>query len=128
MLVGGVASCVDPALGLVGAGPAAAARVVAGGDAAGAGPAADGGVAVVTSGLTSTPLSAMYRSTCSSLQRASGETLTLPLRASQPTTGAMTRLWVSARRRPVAQASYSASVSASGLTLRSAQHRSGSGL
>ena len=38
-----------------------------------------------------------------------GETLTLPLLASQPTTARSTRLWVSARRRPVAQASYSAS-------------------
>ena len=40
-------SCVDPALGLGGAGPAAAARVVAGRDASGARPAADAGVAVV---------------------------------------------------------------------------------
>src|SRR4051812_30042614 len=38
---------VDPALGLGGAGPAAASRVLARRDALGAGPAADGGVAVV---------------------------------------------------------------------------------
>ncbi len=41
-------------------------------------------------------------------------------------TGAITRAWVSARRSPVAQASYPASDSCSGRTLRSAQHRSGS--
>ena len=38
----------------------------------------------------------------------------------------MIRLWVSARRSPVAQASYCSSESASGCTLRSLQHRSGS--
>ena len=37
----------DAALGLAGAGPSAAARVVAGGDPARAGPAADAGIAVV---------------------------------------------------------------------------------
>ena len=42
-----MSSCVDPVLGLGGAGPAPAARVVTGGDPAGAGEAADAGVAVV---------------------------------------------------------------------------------
>ena len=74
------------------------------------------------------PFSAMYFSTSSSDQRASGETLTFCFFSSQPTTGAITRLWVSARRRPVAQASYLARPSASGCTLRSLQHRSGSRL
>ncbi len=45
--------------------------------------------------------------------------------ASQPITGAITRLCVSARRSPVAHASYVASESCSGLTLRIAQHKSG---
>src|SRR4051812_43410309 len=43
----GWSSCVDPALGLAGAGPAAAAGVLARRDAPGAGPAADRRVAVV---------------------------------------------------------------------------------
>src|SRR5690606_23911175 len=47
----GVRSLVDPALGLLGAGPAAAARVLARRDALGAGPAPDGGVAVVLQGV-----------------------------------------------------------------------------
>src|SRR5688500_8057683 len=41
----------DPALGLVGAGPSPAARVVPGRHAPGAGPAADAGVAVVYEGV-----------------------------------------------------------------------------
>ncbi len=55
-----------------------------------------------------------------------GETFTLPRLASQPTTGVFARVGDSSRRRPVAQASYALKPSSSGLTFRSAQHRSGS--
>ena len=82
------------------------------------GPAADRRVAVVLQRVDQhAVLGDVAVDVARRVQRASGETLTLRFLSSQPTTGAITRLWVSARRSPVAQASYAASASWSGCDL-----------